>query len=178
VDHNPVGAAPWRSSAGRRWEPTATTHRMQLLAGAYLLLAGLFEIVLATLSHDFVFRSTLAAVERQSRGLSPEEIRRVVETSVAVGVGAALAVALVYLVLGLLTLAMRPAWLFYADLVVLGLVSLGVPVAIAGLVGGTAGPPAFLVPNLFLSLLALALFAWMLLVRLRVGPWACLRTVD
>jgi hypothetical protein len=170
--------AGWRPVSGHRWEPTAATHRMQLLAGAYLLLAGLFEVVLATLSHDFVFRSTLAAVERQSRGLTPEEIRRVVETSVAIGIGAAVVVALVYIVLGLLTLATRPIWLFNADLVVLGLVSLGVPLTIAGLLGGTAGPPAFLVPNLLLSLLALALFGWMLLVRIRVGPWACLKTAD
>ncbi|HVD00179.1 MAG TPA: hypothetical protein VNG93_03395 [Candidatus Dormibacteraeota bacterium] len=41
---------------------------MQLLAGSYLLLAGLFELVLATLSHDFVRQSTLAVVERQNRG--------------------------------------------------------------------------------------------------------------
>lgn len=168
----------WRPVTGHRWEPTATTHRMQLLVGGYLLLAGLFELVLATLSHDFVRQSTLAAVERQSGGMSPDEIRQVVETSVAIGVGAAVVVAVVYIVLGLLTLALRPTWLFHADLVVLGLVSLGVPLTIAGLLRGTAGPPAFLVPNLVLSLLALALFAWLLLVRIRVGPWACLKTAD
>ncbi|HVD00180.1 MAG TPA: hypothetical protein VNG93_03400 [Candidatus Dormibacteraeota bacterium] len=99
-----------------------------------------------------------------------------IESSVAVGLGVAIAVALVYIVLGLLTLAMRPAWLFAADLLVLGLVSLGVPVTIAGLLGGTAGPPAFLVPNLLLAILALALFAWMLVARIRVGPWGCRKT--
>lgn len=149
---------------------------MQLVVGGYLLLAGLFELVLATLSRDYVRRSTLAAVERQSRGLTADQLRQVVETSVAIGIAAAAVIAVVYIVLGLLSIASRPPWLFTADLVVLGLVSLGVPVTIVGLLRGTGGPPAFLVPNLLLSLAALGLFAWMLSVRIRVGPWACLKT--
>jgi hypothetical protein len=168
----------WRPVSDYRWEPSAATHLVQLLAGAYLLLAGLFELVLATLSHDYVRQSTMAAVQRQSANLSPEELRRIVEASVSVGVGAAAVVAVVYIVLGLLTLVLRPPWLFYADLVVLGLVALGVPLAAAELLGGNPGPPAFFVPNLILSLLSLALFAWMLLLRVRVGPWACRKTAD
>jgi len=161
---------------GHRWEPTATTHRLQLLAGGYLLLAGLFELVLATLSHDYVRRSTLAAVQSQEGGMSAVQLRQVVELSVGIGVGVAIAVALVYVVLGLLTVAMRPPWLFYADMVVLVLVALGVPVAVAGLLSGDAGPPAFLVPNLLLSVLALLLAVWMVAVLVRVGTWACRRT--
>lgn len=149
---------------------------MQLVVGGYLLLAGLFELVLATLSRDYVRQSTLAAVGRQSRGLTADQLRLVVETSVAIGVGAAAVIAVVYVVLGLLSIARRPPWLFTADLVVLGLVSLGVPVTIFGLLRGTAGPPAFLVPNLLLSLAALGLFTWMLSIRIRVGPWACVKT--
>ena len=150
---------------------------MQLVVGGYLLLAGLFELVLSTVSRDYVRQSTLAAVEHQSHGLTVDQLRQVVETSVAIGVAAAAVMAVVYVVLGLLSISRRPPWLFTTDLVVLGLVSLGVPVTVVGLLRGTAGPPAFVVPNLLLSLAALGLFAWMLSIRIRFGPWACVRTV-
>jgi hypothetical protein len=168
--------AGWRPIRGHRWEPTAATPRVQLLAGAFLLLAGLLEVVLATLTRDSVRQATAAAVQQQNSGLSAEEVRRVVDFSVDVGIGAAIAVGVVYLVLGVLTLARRPPWLFYADLVVFGLMSLEIPITLAGVGRGSAGPAAFVVPNLVIAVLALCLFAWMLVVRFRVGPWACLKT--
>ena len=154
-------------------EATATTHRLQLLGGAYLLFAGLFELVLATLSQQSVRLSTLAAVRGAGASLAPPDLARIVDLSVGLGVAVAIAMSLVYVLLGLLTVAIRPPWLFYADLAVLGLVGLGVPVILAGLASGSAGPPGFWVPNLVLSLLALGLFAWFLYARLQVGPWAC-----
>ena len=174
VRHLP--AAGW---AGHGWEPTHATHQLQLLVGAYLLLAGLFELVLATLSNGYVRRSTLAAIGPHAAGLSPAAVQRIVDASVGIGVAAAILMALVYVVLGVLTVATRPPWLFYADLLVLGLVALGLPLGVAGLVRGDAGPPAFLAPTLLLAVLSLALFAWMLVERLRTGgPWACRKTFD
>jgi magnesium-transporting ATPase (P-type) len=165
----------WRPISGHRLEPTAATAPMRVLTGAFLLLAGILGVVLPTLTRSYVQQATIESIHRQSPGLTPLELHRVVAFSVSVGIGIAVALGLVYVLLGVLTLAWRASWLFYADLVVLALMSVGVVTTIVGFVRGNAGPPGFAVPNLVLSLAALALFAWLLRALIRVGPWACLK---
>lgn len=164
-----------RPISGHRLEPTAPTAAMRVLTGAFLLLAGILGVVLPSLTRAYVQQATLQSVHRQSPGLTPLVLHQVVEFSVTVGIGIAVALGLVYVLLGVLTLGRLATWLFYTDLVVLGLMSIGVVTTVVGLARGSAGPVGFAVPNLVLSLGALALFAWLLRALIRTGPWACLR---
>jgi multisubunit Na+/H+ antiporter MnhB subunit len=162
----------WLAVGGFRWEPTANTRRMQLLAGAYLLVAGLLTAVLSFFAQASIRQATEKALQQQNRGMTPDQLKAIVDFSVTVGLAVAVFLGLVYIAFGIMTLLRTWTWLFYADLVILGLSGIGVLTNLYGLARGSAGPPALLVPNLVLSAAALALFVWMLMTRLRGGVWA------
>jgi hypothetical protein len=149
---------------------------MQVAAGGLLILAGVIGLLLSTLTRTYVHQATVAAIAQRSPSLAPEQVSRLVDFSVGVGIAVAMVIGVVYLVLGALTLFALKDWTFYADLVVFCLMGLGGIASLAGIAGGTAGPLAFSLPNLLLGLAALAMFGWMLWERVRVGPWACRRT--
>jgi hypothetical protein len=65
-------------------------------------------------------------------------------------------------------------WAFWVTLVWLGLNSIGV-ISNAGSLANASSqpqPPAVIAGSLLLSLVALALFIWMLVSAIRYGPWA------
>jgi multisubunit Na+/H+ antiporter MnhB subunit len=163
----------WQPTSGFRIEPTPDSRRMQVLAGAYMLVAGVLTALLSIFAMSYVRQATEQALQQQNNGMTPDQIKSIVDLSVTVGVAIAIGFALVYVVFGVLTLLRPASWIFYADLVILGLSGLGVFTNLYSVARGGAGPLAFLIPNLALSLAALALFIWMLLTRVRGGGvWA------
>jgi hypothetical protein len=141
---------------------------MQALAGSFLLLAGVYQVVASFLAWPLIQEAALRSI--QSRHLAPQQEQQVAALGAGVGVAVGVAVGGVLLLLGILSLARRQAWVFYADLVVFAAASGGVVTGIAGLMAGE-GPGAFF--QLLVGLVAAALFIWMLSARIDVGPWAC-----
>jgi hypothetical protein len=161
----------WNPITAFRWEPTETTRRMQLLAGGYLVLAGLINPSLTYLFQSYV-RQVLEKSLQQNPSVTPDQMTQIVDLSVTGGLVVAVAFGAIYAVFGILTLLRRWGWLFYADLVILGLGGLGVFSGLFGLARGTGGPLGLVIPNLVLAAAALALFTWMLVVRIRGSVWA------
>ena len=141
---------------------------MQGLAGAFLLLAGAYQAVLSVVAWPVVKEAAQRAVQGQR--LPPGQAQQIVTIGASVGVGVGIGIGVVLLLLGILSLARRSPWVFYADLVVFGFSAIGVVTGVAGLLAGE-GPGAFL--QLVVGGLAAALFIWMLSASIDIGPWAC-----
>jgi hypothetical protein len=164
---------------GRRWaplsevprEPAEANRRMQLLAGGYLLAAGLLTALLTFFAEPYVRQATEKALRAQNQGMTSEQLKAIVDISVTVGIAVAVLIGLVYIAFGILTLFRPWAWLFYADLVILGLSGLGVVTGLFGVTRGNTGPLGLAIPNLVLSAAALVLFIWMLMTRIQGGVW-------
>ena len=165
----------WAPISGVRWEPTETTRRMQLVAGVVLAVTGLLTTILSFLAQPYVRQATEKTLRNQNPALTPDQAKSLIDFSVTVGLLLAVVIGLVYIAFGLLTLFQRWSWLFYADLVVLGLSGLGVFTGLFNLARGPAEPVGFVIPNLVLSAAALAVFIWMLVTRLRGSVWGALR---
>ena len=131
---------------------------MQALAGAFLLLAGVYQVVASFLAWPAVREAALRAIQAQR--LAPNQEQQVATVGAAVGVGVGIAIGALLLLLGVLSLARRSNWVFYADLV-------------TGVVGLLAGNGSGALFQVVVGALAAALFIWMLSARIDVGPWAC-----
>ena len=163
----------WNPITAFRWEPTETTRRMQLLAGGYLLAAGLLTALLTFFAEPYVRQQTakILTQSQQNQGLTQDQLKQIVDFSVNIGLGISVVIGLIYIAFGILTLFRPWAWLFYADLVILGLSGLGVVTGLFGLTRGNTGPLGLAIPNLVLSAAALVLFIWMLTTRIQGGVW-------
>jgi hypothetical protein len=157
--------------AGFRWEPTATTRRMQLLAGGYLLVAGLLTALLSFSAERSVRQATEKSIRDQNPGLTAGQLKAAVDFDLTLAVAIAVLIGLILVAFGVMTLLRRRGWLFYADLVICGFSGLGVFTGLFGLARGSAGPPGLAIPSLILSVAALAQFAWMLATRLQGSLW-------
>lgn len=162
----------WNPITAFRWEPTGATRRMQLLAGGYLLVDGLLTAILTFFAGPSVRQATEKALQQQNQDMTADQVKAIVDISVTVGIVVAVVIGLIFVGFGVMTLLRRWGWLFYADLVILGLSGLGVFTGLFGLVQGSAGPPGLAIPNLVLATAALALFIWMLVTRLQGSVWA------
>jgi hypothetical protein len=161
----------WNPITAFRWEPTEITRRMQLLAGGYLVLAGLINPSLTYLFQSYV-RQVLEKSVQQNPSVTPDQMQQILDISVAGGLIVAVAFGVIYAAFGIMTVLRRWGWLFYADLVILGLGGLGVFSGLFGRARGTGGPLGLVIPNLILAAAALALFIWMLVTRIRGRVWA------
>jgi hypothetical protein len=141
---------------------------MQALAGAFLLLAGAYQAVISIVAWPVIKEAAQRAILGQR--LAPGQEQQIVTMGAFVGVGVGVGIGVVLLLLGILSLARRSPWVFYADLVVFGFSAIGVVTGVAGLRAGE-GPAAFF--QLVAGALAAALFIWMLSVSIDIGPWAC-----
>jgi hypothetical protein len=163
----------WNPITAFRWEPTETTRRMQLLAGGYLVVAGLLTIIITFFEVPYVRQQTakILTQSQQNQGLTPDQLKQIVDFSVNIGLGISVVIGLIFVAFGVMTLLRRWNWLFYADLVIFGLGGLGVFTGLFGLARGTSGPPGLAIPSLVLSAVELGLFIWMLVTRIRGSVW-------
>ncbi|HSP20343.1 MAG TPA: hypothetical protein VLQ79_12555 [Myxococcaceae bacterium] len=165
----------WNPITAFRWEPTETTRRMQLVVGGYLLVAGLLTVLLSFFAESYVRQATARSIRDQSPALTAEQVKSILDFALLLGVAIAVLVGLILVTFGIMTLLRRWDWLFYADLVVLGLGGRGVFTGIFGLARGGAGPVGLAIPNLVLSAGELALFLWLLVSRLQGSIWGARR---
>jgi hypothetical protein len=163
----------WNPITAFRWEPTETTRRMQLLAGGYLVAAGLLTVILTFIAEPYVRQATQKALlqSQRNQALTADQLKQIVDFSVALGFALSVVVGLVLVVFGFMTLFRRSSWLFYADLVIFGLGALGVFTGLFALTNGSSEPLGLAIPNILLSAIDLALFIWMLVTRLQGAVW-------
>jgi hypothetical protein len=150
---------------------------MQDLVGAYLVAAGLLTVILTFFAAPYVRQTTRKALEQSHRnqGLTADQLKQVLDFSVTLGIALSVAIGLVLVGFGILTLFRRWSWLFYADLVIFGIGGLGVFSGLVGLTNGSSGPPGLAIPNLLISAVDLGLFIWMLVTRLQGSVWGARR---
>jgi vacuolar-type H+-ATPase subunit I/STV1 len=148
---------------------------MQLLAGVWLAVTGIVTTILTFLAEPYVRQATERTLRDQSPAMTADQMKALLDFSLGAGIAVSVVIGLIYLAFGLMTMFQHWSWLFYGDLVILGLSGLGVFAGLFGLLQGTAEPIGFSVPNLVLSAGALALFIWMLVTRLKGGLWGAHR---
>jgi len=141
---------------------------MQALAGAFLLLAGGYQVVATVVAWPAVKEAALRAIQAQRLPAAQEQQATTLAADFGIAIG--IAVGAVLLLLGVLSLARRSSWVFYADLVVFGVSAAGVVTGIVGLVSGERTAALF---QLLVGTVAAALFIWMLSAVIDTGPWAC-----
>jgi hypothetical protein len=158
-------------TAGYRWGPTDTTHRMQLLAGGYLLAAGLLTALLSLSAERYVRQATEKSIRDQNPDLTASQVKALADFDLTLAVAIVVVLGLILVAFGVMTLLRDWGWLFYADLAICGLSGLGVFTGIFGLARGAAGPPGLAIPSFILSAAGLALFIWMLETRVQGSVW-------
>ena len=167
----------WKPITGFHWIPTGWTRPMQLAAGAYFALAGLYSII-SVLVFASAFREVMTKQAQRNPSLTPDQVTQTVTIGIAAATVVAIVFGVLYLLLAAVTVGRRWSWVFYADLVLLFVGALGIFGAIAGLASpGASGQPAGAsLLTLVFGLAAAGLFVWLLLGRIQRGVWACRRT--
>jgi lysylphosphatidylglycerol synthetase-like protein (DUF2156 family) len=173
---SPDGQFRWD---GQQWVPVAAGYREQtswtrplrLAVAAYLVVSVIYSIAGAALYLN------AAGIERAIRAsgssVPADQLEQAVQISVVVGWVFVLVLTGVSIVLAIGSfLGWR--WAFWVTLVWLGLNSIGVISNVGSLANASSQPqpPAVIAGSLLLSLVALALFIWMLVSAIRYGPWA------
>lgn len=164
--------AAWQPITGSAWEPTEWTRPMQMAVAAYWLVAGLFAILSPLLLGQAIKDAALKSIQQQNSQLTPDQQQQALNLGLTIAFAFSVTFGLIYLALAVLTFVRRFSWVFYVDLVLLGLSSIGVVTNLSSLSSRTQAP--FIAGiGLLLSLAALVLFVWMLIARIRRGVWAC-----
>jgi hypothetical protein len=164
----------WTLLARGHREPTSWTLPLRRTVAAYLAVWGIETIVTAALY------LSVSTAERSLRAASPQmpadQVHSAAELSYAVAlvVAAVVAVALLGLAAGSF-IGWR--WVFWVDLVVLALNSIGVLTNALALTSRATQtlPPAVIGLNLLLSVASLAVLVWLIVAAARFGPWAMRR---
>jgi len=157
-------------AAGYR-EPTSWTRPLRMTVAAYLVVGVIYSIAGAA------FYLNSASVERAIRAsgttIPSDQLQQAVTISVTVGWAFVLALSAISIVLAIGSyLGWR--WAFWVTLVWLAFNAVGVLTNLNSLANPRvqAQPSAVIAGSLLLSLIALALFVWMLVAAVRYGPWA------
>jgi len=161
----------WNPIARWIWAPTDWTRPLQYAIGAYLLVVAVFEGLSPFLFAAAVRAAALKSLQANS-SIDKSQYDQLVNISVTVSTVTLLVFAAIFGVLGVMTALRRWSWLFYVDLVILGLQGVfGTLGGVVGLATGS-GSGAQEVAGLAFSVVALILFAWALLARIQRGVWA------
>lgn len=167
----------WLPITGTSWEPTNWTRPIQSAVALYWAIAGAVSILTPFLFGQALKDAALKQVVKQNPSLPPDTQQAAVQLGFTIALVFAIVFGLVYLALAALSIFRRITWVFYANLVLLGLSSIGVVSNLVALSGSdNASPTAATGVGLLLSTAALVLFVWMLIARIRRGVWACRST--
>jgi hypothetical protein len=157
-------------AAGYR-EPTSWTRPLRMTVAAYLVVSIIYSIAGAALYLNAA--SVERAIRASGSSVPSDQLQQAVQISVVVGWVFVLVLTAVSIVLAVGSyLGWR--WAFWVALVWLAFNSVGV-VSNAGSLANASSQPqpaAVIAGSLLLSLVALALFIWMLVAAIRYGPWA------
>lgn len=155
-------------------EPTSWTMPLRRASAGFLAVYTMAQLVTNTVLVDE------AALERTLRATNPlltaDEVRDTARLDYAISLVlvAMITAALVVLIVG----SVRGwRWAFWLDLAALALVSLTVLTNALALANPAvqALPPAAIMVNLLIALVALFLLAWFIVAAVRYGPWAMRR---
>jgi hypothetical protein len=161
----------WAPLARGYREPTSWTRPMQLAIAAYLVLSAVYSLVSTAL---FLNAAAIEKAIRSSNASVPsDQVQQAVTLALVVGWVFAVVIAAVSVLFAIGSyLGWR--WAFWASLVWLGLNSIGVLTNLGSLANASTQPQpvAVIAGSLVLSLIALALFIWLVVAAVRYGPWA------
>lgn len=164
--------AEWTPVTGWVWAPTDWTRPLQYAIGAYLLVVGAFEALSPFLFADTIRAAALRSLQSNS-SIDKSQYDQLLSVSVTVSTVTLLVFAAVFGVLGVMTVLRRWSWLFYVDLVLLGLQGVfGTLGGVLGMATGSAAGGLQAIAGLAFSVIALALFVWGLVGRIQRGVWA------
>ena len=164
----------WQPITGTTWQPTEWTRPMQTAVAAYWLISGLFGILTPVLFGQAIKDAALKQIQSQNPSLTADQQQQALNLGIGVAFAFAVIFGIIYLALAILSYVRRFGWVFYVDLVLLGLSAIGVVTNLVALGSKNSAQPALAAGiGLLLSLAALGLFVWMLLARLQRGVWAC-----
>jgi hypothetical protein len=146
---------------------------MQVITAAYLVV---ITVISVAFTFAYVSRAALIRALRNqpaSGGLSPDQLDQTIGAVLAFTFGLVVFVGLVYLFLALGTF-FGWTWVFYADLVVLGLATVSEILSVFRLAAPSAQvlPLWALIVNVVVGAAAPILFVWLLIGLIRHGPWA------
>jgi hypothetical protein len=157
-------------AAGYR-EPTSWTNPLRMAVAGYLVLSIVYSLATAAL---FLNPATMErAIRSSNANLPSDQVQQVVAVSVTVGWIFVLVLASISLLLAVGSYR-GWRWAFWVTLVWLAFNSIGVLTNLNSLANARVQtqPAAVIVGSLLLSLIALALFIWMIVAAFRYGPWA------
>jgi hypothetical protein len=157
-------------AAGYR-EPTSWTRPLRMAVAALLVVNVIYSIAGAALYLNSA--SVERAIRASGTTLPSDQLQQAVTISVAAGWTFILVLSAISIVLAIGSyLGWR--WAFWVTLVWLAFNSVGVLTNLNSLASPRvqAQPAAVIAGSLLLSLIALALFVWMLVAAVRYGPWA------
>ena len=166
--------ATWRPITGYRWEPTDWTRPMQAAVAAVFIVNGIWEIVVAFGFAAAIRESAVRQIQRSNPNLTPDQTSQALNVGLAFTEGFMVFLAVLFVLIGVLSLVRRWSWLFYVDLVILGL---GIFSVLSGITS-LARPAAAALPvfatfiGLALSVVGVGLAVWMLVARIQRGVWA------
>jgi hypothetical protein len=157
-------------AAGFR-EPTSWTRPLRMAVAGYLVVNVIYSLIGAALYVNSA--SVERAIRASGTTVPSDQIQQAVAISVAVGWAFILVLSAISVVLAVGSyLGWR--WAFWVTLVWLAFNSVGVLTNLSSLASPRvqAQPAPIIAGSLLLSLIALALFVWMLIAAVRYGPWA------
>lgn len=164
----------WRPIMGSTWQPTEWTRPMQTGVAAYWAVAGLFTILTPILFGQAIKDAALRQMQSQNPNLTGDQQQQALNLGLSFAFVLAVVFGLLYLALALLSYLRRFTWVFYVDLVLLGISAIGVVTDLISLGNRNNTQPALATGIGFvLSLVALGLFIWLLMARIQRGVWAC-----
>jgi hypothetical protein len=164
--------------------PTSSTRPLQyavggLAAATSAWYAALPFWVTGLMSDEIRRRALTAAAANPGLYPNPSQYADGVTTFAVILLDVVSIVYVAIAVVALIGAIRRWTWMYYAVLVLLAVLVLGLPAALASVVGISPAAPALggslLVvqwAGVVLGLISTALFAWMLVTLLRRGPWA------
>jgi hypothetical protein len=169
------GATLYRQDAFER-RPTRWTRPLQASVAIYFVVSSLLNLALTFVLQADIERISEASIRqaRTSSTLTAQQVHDFAALGMTVAIIAGVVGLVIFAVLAWLTRARPRTWVFWVDLVLLGIGAISLVSGITGLT--TSGPTRLPLATTVFSLLSggvsAALACWMVAALVRHGPWA------